>query len=180
MRIEGTVQSVAPDMVQDPQTGQMVHSGYQSRGGYIYNFQMTVTGQAGTVSGQIGSKSQTYPVAVGQPIIVEHSDSQYGPRLKKINPQYAGQGQAPQAGQGGKPKVDWDKIARGKVLCNIVCAGIQSGQIVVTDKTAAEQWMEFIMGTQDVQPQPAPQQQQPPVQDTTDYSQADPNDGIPF
>ncbi|MGR3292519.1 MAG: hypothetical protein ACUZ9M_00720 [Candidatus Scalindua sp.] len=65
--------------------------GYQGKKGYIYTFQMTVQCPDGQVTGQIGSKSQTYPLVVGNDIMVEVTNTEHGVRLKKVNPQYAEQ-----------------------------------------------------------------------------------------
>ena len=137
MPVTGTIQSVFATQ----------EGGYQSQNGYIYTFDMTVNTPQGPVIGEIGSKTQPYPLAVGQPITVEVTQTDRGPRLKKINPQYAGQqGQGPpqqrQPQQANKP--DWDEIARGKVRCNLVCAGIQSGQLSVTCPTDCNSWLDYI------------------------------------
>ena len=82
MQISGTISNVVPD------------GGYNGTNGYISTFQMTIQCQDGkTFTGQIGSKSQTYPVGVGQPITVELTNTQHGVRFKKINPQYQQQQQ---------------------------------------------------------------------------------------
>lgn len=79
-QLQGIITNIAPA------------GGYQSTNGqYIYTFQMTIQTPVGVYSGQIGAKTQTYPIAVGQGILVEMSQSQQGIRFKKINPQYAGQ-----------------------------------------------------------------------------------------
>lgn len=125
MRIEGQIQSVVPD------------GGYESRNGYINTFQMVVQNQGGSWTGQIGSKSQTYPAHVGDGIIVESTESEYGLRFKKINPGYGNQGgqqqqqpppqqqrrQAPQ----GQPQRDFDKENRGKCRFGFYQACIQAG-----------------------------------------------------
>ncbi len=87
MVIQGTITQIVPD------------GGYQGSNGYIYTFQMTIQSQQGTHTGQIGSKTQTYPIAIGQLINVEMTNTQHGPRFKKFNPQY-GQPQGSQPAQG--------------------------------------------------------------------------------
>jgi hypothetical protein len=84
--ISGTIINIQPD------------GGYQSQNGYICTFQMTIqTADGSKYIGQIGSKSQTYPLAVGQPINVEVNNTEHGVRFKKFNPQYgAAQQVAPQ------------------------------------------------------------------------------------
>ena len=79
MQVTGTVRSVLPTQA----------GGYQGSNGYIYTFDMVVDSPQGTFNGEIGSKSQIYPLAAGQPITVVVTDTQHGPRLKKVNPQYA-------------------------------------------------------------------------------------------
>ena len=84
MQATGTIRSVFASQ----------RGGYQpSQGAYVYTFDMEVDTPQGPVRGEIGSKSQPYPLAVGQPITVELTETDRGPRLKKINPQYAGQQQ---------------------------------------------------------------------------------------
>lgn len=77
MQISGTILSIVPD------------GGYQSQQGYVYTFQMGINTPAGVYTGQIGSKTQAYPLAVGQSIVVDMTNSNKGVRFKKINPQYA-------------------------------------------------------------------------------------------
>jgi hypothetical protein len=82
MQLNGTIQNIVPD------------GGYQSQNGYINTFQMSVNTPTGLFTGQIGSKSQIYPLAIGQPILVEMTETQNGVRFKKVNPKFANQ--APQ------------------------------------------------------------------------------------
>ena len=77
--ISGTIVSIVPD------------GGYDGSNGHIYTFQMTIQTDAGPVTAQIGSKSQTYPVALGADISVEYTTSAHGPRFKKYNPKYVAQ-----------------------------------------------------------------------------------------
>jgi len=123
--------------------------GYNSQNGYIYTFQMTIEcsdGQYGT--GQIGSKSEQYPLGIGQEICVDVTQTQHGTRFKKINPQYSGQ-QGSQSGQqapsrppqGNKP--DWDAISKGKVRHGVVCAYLQAGQEPEINRVLY--WVDFIM-----------------------------------
>ena len=79
MQLQGTITSIVPD------------GGYQSSQGYIHTFQIGIQTAAGTYCGQIGSKTATYPLAVGQPIIVEATNTAHGVRFKKVNPKFAGQ-----------------------------------------------------------------------------------------
>lgn len=140
MQVTGTIRTVFATQ----------EGGYQGPSGYIYTFDMEIDrSQAqGVISGVIGSKTQPYPAAAGQPITVEVTQTDRGTKFKKINPQYAGQQQGPpQQGQARNPqqqKPDWDAISRGKVRCNLVCAGIQSGQLTVTCPTDCNAWMDYI------------------------------------
>ncbi len=97
--ISGIIKSIVPD------------GGYQSQHGYIYNFQMTIQNASGILTqGQIGSKSQAYPIPIEQPINVEVSNSQEGLKFKKYNPQYAGQGSSQGSPQGSsQPKASGGK-----------------------------------------------------------------------
>ncbi len=113
----GTVVSVMPTQA----------GGYNSQNGYIYTFDMVINTPEGQVGGEIGAKSQAYPVGPGQPITVDVTDGQYGPRLKKINPQYQ-QGGGPQGGGGQQSKGrDYDKENRGKCRFGFYQACIRRG-----------------------------------------------------
>lgn len=79
MQKTGTITNIAPD------------GGYPSQNGYINTFQMTIQCPDGVFTGQIGSKSQTYPLAIGSSISVEVTNTEHGVRFKRFNPQYAGQ-----------------------------------------------------------------------------------------
>jgi len=106
-------------------TGQITQitpdGGYQSQRGYIYTFQMTIQCPDGTFTGQIGSKSQVYPLGIGETINVDVTSTQHGVRFKKFNPQYAQQQIASAQAAIGRPadsqtakqsesKVDMPKI----------------------------------------------------------------------
>ena len=85
----------------------MPDGGYDSRNGYIYTFKMTINTPQGPMVGEIGSKQQNYPANMNDTITVEVTDSEYGPKFKKVNPQYSGQQgggqqQHPQTQQGGR------------------------------------------------------------------------------
>lgn len=139
--------------------------GYNGQNGYIYTFDMVINTPEGQVGGEIGSKSQVYPVGVGQGITVDVTSGQYGPRLKKVNPQY--QQQAPPQQQSPPPynpppqtapsQPDWDEIARGKVRCNLVCAGIQSGQLEAKSLADCDTYMTYIFTGRNNASGPAPQ-----------------------
>lgn len=72
------------------------NGGYQSQNGYISTFMLTLRNEEGQITGEIGSKSQQYPMAIGEPITVDIRTDQYGTKFKKVNPQY--QQNAPQGG----------------------------------------------------------------------------------
>lgn len=166
--------------------------GYNSQNGYINTFQMTIECPDGTFTGQIGAKSATYPMNVGDEINVEAASGQHGMRFKKFNPQYANQNtqQPPQQAGGGqkKPEPDWDAIAEGKVRHGIVAAGIQSGQLTCANSLDVLTWTEFIIsGKMGTRPNQAEQtfeqkydinQQNRPQQNTDDVG--DMPDDIPF
>ena len=70
--------------------------GYDGTAGHVYTFDMTIQTPDGQMySGQIGSKAQVYPMAVGSQINVTVTTDQYGTKFKKFNPKYPPQ-QAPQ------------------------------------------------------------------------------------
>lgn len=124
MQKTGTITNIVPD------------GGYQGQDGYINTFQMSIQCADGLITGQIGTKAQVYPVAIGQDIIVEIANTQHGVRFKKINPKYANQGQqqnyqqqspqqAPQQPQSqGR---DYDKENRGKCRFGFYQALLRSG-----------------------------------------------------
>ncbi len=81
MQNTGTITSVTPTQ----------EGGYQSQNGYIYTFVMQIQTDAGMIQGEIGSKTQLYPLGCGSPISVEVTQTEHGLKFKKFNPQYAGQ-----------------------------------------------------------------------------------------
>jgi len=87
MQIQGTITHIEPTQ----------QGGYQSQGGYVYTYMMTINTQNGPVTGEVGSKSNPYPSQIGEQIIVESTTNQHGVKFKKVNPQYQNQGQS----QGG-------------------------------------------------------------------------------
>ena len=92
--------------------------GYNGSHGYVWTFDMTVRSAEGTVSGEIGSKTQNYPLNIGAEITVEAKQTEHGPRLKKINPQYSGGGQV----GGGKSPEQEDRIINGNALNAVMSA----------------------------------------------------------
>lgn len=108
--------------------------GYASQGGWVYTFNMTIQCADGQFTGEIGSKTEQYPLSAGEQISVQVTNSQNGVKFKKFNPQYAAQ-DAPQGGQQGRSQpaqskgeakddsnVDWDakdlRMARMNALTN--------------------------------------------------------------
>ena len=109
MQHTGTITNIVPTQ----------QGGYQSQGGYVYTFMMSIQTDAGVIQGEIGSKTQLYPLGCGSPISVEVTQTEHGMRFKKINPQYAGQQgqsqappqqqQAPPPQQNQRVPSEWDK-----------------------------------------------------------------------
>ncbi len=131
MQKTGTIAQIVPD------------GGYQSQRGYIYTFQMTIQCPDGTFEGQIGSKSEQYPLSVGQEIIVDMTNTQHGVRFKKINPQYAGQNaqntpQGRSQGGGGQENSPTKELAikRGNAL-NAVFSATTIPQDLISDYLVA-------------------------------------------
>ena len=106
-------------------TGIVPAGGYDSRNGYIFTFDMTIKGPNGSLAGEIGSKSEIYPMSVGQTIDVEASKTQHGMRFKKINLDYAERGSSgggkQSSGQSGGSNKDRLIVAQVvyKVLSNL-------------------------------------------------------------
>lgn len=125
--------------------------GYDGRNGHIFTYAMTIQCQDGQFTGEIGSKSQPYPKAVGQDVTVEETPSDYGPKFKAVNAQYPNQGGGQQQGSDTPPsqvpqdKPDWDKIAKGKVRHGIVCAAIQSGQMRCKSASDIKHYVDLVM-----------------------------------
>lgn len=90
MQIQGNITNIVSD------------GGYNTDNGYVYTFQMGIQTPMGVYTGQIGAKTQIYPLGVGQPIIVDMTESQHGTRFKKVNPKFAGQ--SPQRPPQNTPK----------------------------------------------------------------------------
>ena len=143
-------------------TGEIVQitrdGGYQSQNGFVNTFQMTIQCQDGTFTGQIGSKSQVYPMAVGQQINVEVTNTEHGVRFKKFNPQYAPQQATQNTPQGSQataqatnaPKVDYEakeerkqlSIRRGNALNAILSATTIPSDLIHDHLVAAMGWLD--------------------------------------
>ena len=166
--ISGTITNIVPD------------GGYDGQNGHLYTFQMTIQGPNAAVVGQISSKSAVYPRAVGQPITVEMTQTQYGLRFKKVqDPQYAGQGSSPSKAA-GKSEPDWDKIAAGKVLCNVICSAIQSNQMTCKTLADAQYYTDGIMGNRQTSPPPLKAATPPSIQQEFDAPNPEVDDEISF
>ena len=106
-------------------TGQITNiqpkGGYQGQKGYIYTFDMAIQSPQGQHIGEIGSKSQIYPMQLGETIIVDVTKTEHGVRFKKVNPKYAGSPQNAQQPT-GKPNDNQLHIRRGNALNAIMSA----------------------------------------------------------
>uniref|UniRef100_A0A6M3JHU5 Uncharacterized protein n=1 Tax=viral metagenome TaxID=1070528 RepID=A0A6M3JHU5_9ZZZZ len=154
MQLQGNITNIQPA------------GGYDSQGGWINTFMMTINTQQGQVTGQIGSKSQQYPMQIGEPITVESTTTQHGVKFKKINPQYQqwggqqqqnqGQYQGQQQSQGTQrgQQQNNDEKARGMVRHGVICAAIQRGQM------KCETWGDVMTYTQFIMTGVIPQEQQ--------------------
>ena len=131
MNKTGTIEQIVPD------------GGYQGQKGYIHTFQMTVKCPDGTFTGQIGSKSAIYPLAIGQEISVEVTNTEHGVRFKKFNPQYAQGGS--QGGQRPNAQLNDKEVVEGKYRCEVICAAIQSRQIEVASEIDCDKWVQYII-----------------------------------
>ena len=88
MNQTGRIQSIVPD------------GSYQGQHGKIWTHQMAIlTADNQQYVGQIGSKTEVYPLAPGNEISVTITDGQHGRRFKKYDPQRVQQDQQ-QAQQG--------------------------------------------------------------------------------
>ena len=76
--------------------------GYQGRNGYIHTFNMTITFPDGQQVGEIGSKSENYPMNVGDEILVQITSDQHGTKFIRQNPAYEGGQQGGSQGGGGQ------------------------------------------------------------------------------
>ena len=115
MQKTGTIEQIVPD------------GGYQGQKGYIHTFQMTVKCPDGTFTGQIGSKSAVYPMTIGQEIFVEVTNTEYGVRFKKINPQYA------QGGSQGGQRPNADPAKELSIKRQAIFKGVMSAATIASD-----------------------------------------------
>ncbi|KKM15295.1 hypothetical protein LCGC14_1697450 [marine sediment metagenome] len=140
--ITGTILNIEPTQ----------EGGYQSQNGYIYTFVMTIETPNGPLSGEIGSKTELYPVSVGKEITVNvTNDAGRGVKFKKINPQYASQSQPQNTQQGTQqPRQSTnvssntqDRITRGNAA-NAVFSAVESIPLdfIGNYLLAAKDWIE--------------------------------------
>ncbi|KKN78854.1 hypothetical protein LCGC14_0346260 [marine sediment metagenome] len=77
------------------------NGGYQSQNGYINTSMMTIdVAGEGQITGEIGSKSQPYPMNVGEEITFEIKNTEHGVKFKKVNPEYRQAYQSASQGDG--------------------------------------------------------------------------------
>lgn len=117
MQVTGKITNIAPT----------VEGGYESQNGWINTFDMTIQGQNKTATGEIGSKSDTYPIPVGSMITVDMTTNQYGVKFKKVQ-QGQGGGQRNQgSGRGQSQGRDFNKENSGKCRFGFYQALLQAG-----------------------------------------------------
>lgn len=125
--------------------------GYQSKNGYIFTYNMTIQTATGQITGEIGSKSEPYPMSAGAEIIVEVKDTAHGTKFKKVNPQQGSQ-QPAQGGsqqrQSNKKDPDWDAIAMGKCRSLVVQAAVTSLQMECKTFDQADALVKYMMSGQ--------------------------------
>ena len=130
------------------------NGGYQSQRGYIYTSMMTIdVAGEGQITGEIGSKSDPYPMNVGDEITFDFTNTAHGTKFKKVNPQYAqGQQNAPQGQNSGNR--DYDAENRGKCRTQFIKAAIIGGQIRCRDFVECDMLVRYAMtGDYPAQPQ---------------------------
>lgn len=189
MQIQGTIGSIVPD------------GGYQSQNGWIYKFNMTINTQQGPVIGEIGSKSEQYPMQQGDQITVNSSNDGRGTKFKKVNQGYdnqqpqQSQQQAPPPQQRPQQNNVQDDIRFAQSV-NLAVSEYVNGKIEETQiqervkiwyTTLKTRNFVFTMGMsgpqQDDPPKQEPQQpapQQEPQQERPQYGTSELDDNIPF
>ena len=173
MNQTGRIQSIVPD------------GSYQGQHGKIWTHQMAIlTADNQQYVGQIGSKTEVYPLAPGNEISVTITDGQHGRRFKKYDPQrvqqdqqQAQQGtQQPAQGQNrGQASEDIknERIMRGNALNAVMSAMTISNVEMEGYLRAGYEWCKngvWVLGTRQSQGgQPNPQyvgdNPPPPVED---------------
>jgi hypothetical protein len=126
----GTIRAIQPN------------GGYQSQNGYINTFMMTLQTDEGQITGEIGSKSQNYPMNINDEITVQIKNTTHGVKFKKINPQYQQQGGTQQSQQSGR---DYDAENRGKCRTQFIKAAIIAGQLNCRDYAECDMLVQYAM-----------------------------------
>jgi hypothetical protein len=138
--------------------------GYPGSHGYIFTYQITLDdGSPDGITGQIGSKKDTYPKNIGDELTVTSTTNQHGTSFKTVfaqnnngggggQQQNQQQPQQQQSQQGGgytpppqNPPRDFDKEARGKCACLFIAAAIQSGQVPCKTESDCNGWVDYVM-----------------------------------
>ena len=187
MQYQGTIANIQPA------------GGYQSQNGYIYTFNMSIdTQQYGVVNGEVGSKSEYYPMQPGEQITVDSTVDNHGTKFKKINPGYNNQSPPPQQGYQQaqqqapptqqRPQQDTrqDSIQFAQAL-NLAVSEYVSDKIKINEIEETTNIFYRILKTRQFpmlmghgQEQQAPPQKQAPAQPYDSNAGFDPTDNIPF
>lgn len=114
--------------------------GYQGRNGYINTFQMTLQCPDGAFTGEIGSKSAIYPIAIGQEISVEVTNTEHGVRFVKFNPQYTQGGSQGVGEQKSDPNRELT-IKRGNALNAVMSATTIPSDMIGNYLVASMDWL---------------------------------------
>ena len=144
MQKTGTILSCTPTQ----------QGGYQSQGGWVFTYNITLQCPDGPITGEIGAKSQPYPVANGQEITVTVTPGEHGNKLKKINPQYANQGGQTSGGQssgGAQSRPNKDRLIVAQVVFKEMC----SRAIDEVNEGNITNYVDMIMRVGSGQPTPA-------------------------
>ena len=123
------------------------NGGYTGRNGYIYTFDMIIQTASGMVQGEIGSKSEMYPLNVGDEINFTTKQTDHGVKIKKVSPEYAGGGgqSAPSGQSGGRPSSgNKDRLIVAQVVYK---AQMEKNGSVTADKLAFDVDMIMTVGT---------------------------------
>ena len=138
MALTGTIVSVVSTAARMRQDMQQSPNGYNTDNGYVYTFDMVIQCADGQHKGEIGSKTEIYPIADGQQISVTAESGKYGVKFKKFNPDYKPQqgshhlqnqpqGSPRPAGATKSPQRDDDKKVRGMCRHGLYCATVRAG-----------------------------------------------------
>ena len=119
--------------------------GYTGKFGYVFTFNMTIQTASGQITGEIGSKTERYPMNAGDTITVEVTDGEHGRRFKNVNPKYAGQQGSSQPRQSTNKEPDWGAIAEGKCRSLVVQAAVASLQMKCRTFDEADALVRYMM-----------------------------------